>query len=257
LLGEVPPLEGEVRLGASLRVGYFAQAHEGLSPERTALEELVAAAPGMKPGEARTLLGRFLFHGDSVEKPVAVLSGGERGRLALAKLVVEGANLLLLDEPTTHLDIPSQEVLQEALADFPGTVLLVSHDRYLVSALASQVWVIEPEARELAVYRGGYAELAESRERARQEEKRAASRSHQPSATPRKAAAGERRLEDVEREIAEPEAALAEISKAIEAAGSDVEKVRELGTRYAALQADLEIRLGEWAEQEGSGGKSA
>jgi ATP-binding cassette subfamily F protein 3 len=237
-------------------VGYFAQAHEGLSPERTVLQELLAAAPELKPSEARTVLGRFLFHGDFVEKPVSILSGGERGRLALARLVAEGANFLLLDEPTTHLDIPSQEVLQEALADFPGTILLVSHDRYLVNALASQVWLIEPEARELGVYRGGYRELAESRERAKQEAKRTAPKDHRPPAPARKARGGERRLEEMEQEIAELEAALAEVSRAIERAGSDVEKVRDLGTRYAALHADLEARLGEWAEQ-GSGAKSA
>jgi ATP-binding cassette subfamily F protein 3 len=258
LLGNVQPLEGEVRLGASLRVGYFAQAHEGLRAERTVLEELLAAAPAFKPEEARSLLGRFLFHGDSVDKRVDVLSGGERGRLALARLVVEGANFLLLDEPTTHLDIPSQEVLQEALAEFPGTILLVSHDRYLVNALASQVWVIEPEAQELGVYRGGYAEFVDRRERERESQEEASAAPRRRRAAPRAqgAQAKERAVEDVEKRISELEAALADVTRAIEQAGSDVEKVRELGTRYAQLHADLEARLGEWVEQS-SGAKPA
>ncbi len=258
LLREVPPLEGSVTLGASLQVGYFAQAHEGLLAERTVLEELMAAAPGMKPAEARGFLGRFLFSGDAIAKPVAVLSGGERGRLALAKLVAEGANFLLLDEPTTHLDIPSQEVLQESLAEFPGTILLVSHDRYLVSALASQVWVIEPEAQELGVFRGGYAELLESREQARAARESEPAPAKRPT-PPRRSRArddGVRRLEQVERRIAELESALAEVERAITLAGSDVAKVRDLGTRYASLHAELELLLGEWVTQ-GSGPESA
>ena len=97
----------------------------------------------MPPGRARDYLAKFLFSGDDVFKKVAVLSGGERGRVALAKLALAGANLLLLDEPTNHLDIPSQEVLQPVLADFPGTILLVSHDRYLIDALATQIWSVE------------------------------------------------------------------------------------------------------------------
>ena len=252
LLGEVEPLEGGVNLGAGLHVGYFAQAHEGLVAERTVLDELLGAAPGMKPGEARSFLGRFLFSGDATSKPVAVLSGGERGRLALAKLVVEGANFLLLDEPTTHLDIPSQEVLQESLAEFPGTILLVSHDRYLVNALASQVWVIEPEAQELGVFRGGYAEFQESRERARaaREPEPAAAKRPRPARPPRRSAEGRQRIEQVERRIAELEAALAEIEQGILRAGGDIVKVRELGTRYAELHAELEAQLGEWVTQD-------
>jgi len=258
LLREVPPLEGSVTLGASLQVGYFAQAHEGLLAERTVLEELLAAAPGMKEAEARGFMGRFLFSGDAIAKPVAVLSGGERGRLALAKLVVEGANFLLLDEPTTHLDIPSQEVLQESLAEFPGTILLVSHDRYLVSALASQVWVIEPEAQELGVFRGGYAELLESRERAREAREPETPPAKRPALPrrPRAREEGSQRLEQVERRIAELEAALAEVERAILRAGSDVAKVRDLGTRYASLHAELEVLLGEWVTQ-GSSPESA
>ncbi len=141
LLGEIPPLSGKVKLGSSLKVGYFAQAHEGLDPERTVIDE-VLGVQDMPPGRARDYLAKFLFTGDDVFKQVGVLSGGERGRVALAKLALQGANLLLLDEPTNHLDIPAQEILEAVLADFPGTILLVSHDRYLIDALATQIWSV-------------------------------------------------------------------------------------------------------------------
>ena len=124
ILEKIPPLAGEVELGASLKVGYFAQAHEDLHPERTLVQEIDAVAPDMLVADIRDYLARFLFTGEDAFKPVAVLSGGERGRLALAKLALTGANLLLLDEPTNHLDIPSQEILQEVLDEFQGTILL-------------------------------------------------------------------------------------------------------------------------------------
>ncbi len=161
LLGEISPLQGRVKLGSSLKVGYFAQAHEGLDPERTVIEE-ITAVKYMPPGQARDYLAKFLFTGDDVFKKVAVLSGGERGRVALAKLALQGANLLLLDEPTNHLDLPSQEIIEAVLADFPGTILLVSHDRYLIDALATQVWAVDEG--KLEVFQGSWSEYAAWRE---------------------------------------------------------------------------------------------
>jgi ATP-binding cassette subfamily F protein 3 len=251
LLGQVEPLAGEVNLGASLRVGYFAQAHEGLRPDLTVLEEILASSPEMRPSEARNLLGRFLFSGDTVEKPVAILSGGERGRLALAKLALEGANLLLLDEPTTHLDIPSQEILQEALSGFPETILLVSHDRYLIEALASQVWAISPEAREMAVYPGGYGEYAEARRR--QAESRRTLK--QAQRRQRVVRSGSRRrgaeIETVELRIAELEEELAAVGRLLERVGGDVERVRQLGSRYAQLETEIQKSLALWERLQG------
>ena len=168
LLGELPPWSGEARLGASLHIGYLAQAQDGLNPEWSVLQALQEADPGLGPQPARSLLGRFLFPGETVDKLVAMLSGGERARLALARLMVAGANLLLLDEPTTHLDLPSQEVLQQALQEYAGTVLLVSHDRYLIDALATQVWAIEPDGGSLRVFEGGYSAYADEFRRARE-----------------------------------------------------------------------------------------
>ena len=142
VLGEVPPLDGELSLGDGVQVGYFAQAHDQLVPERRVIDELWARRR-LNETEARGYLAHYLFRGDDVFKRVGELSGGERGRLALALLALEGANFLLLDEPTNHLDIPSQEVLQEVLEGFNGTILLVSHDRYLVDRLAQHIWSIE------------------------------------------------------------------------------------------------------------------
>ena len=250
LLGQVEPLAGSVRMGASLHLGYFAQAHGGLNLDHTVLEEVLAASSGLKPTQARGLLGRFLFSGDAADKPVSVLSGGERGRLALAKLALEGANLLLLDEPTTHLDIPSQEVLQEALAEFPGTILLVSHDRYLINALATQIWAISSEAREMDVFGGSYAEYAEARRQhmeSRKAQPRLERRLRQtrPSRNRRNP-----ELEAVEQRIAELEGELATLASGLELAGGDLEKVRTLGSRYAALEAELQEQLAAWERLE-------
>jgi ATP-binding cassette subfamily F protein 3 len=250
LLGQVEPLAGSVRMGASLHLGYFAQAHGGLNLDHTVLEEVLAASSGLKPTQARGLLGRFLFSGDAADKPVSVLSGGERGRLALAKLALEGANLLLLDEPTTHLDIPSQEVLQEALAEFPGTILLVSHDRYLINALATQIWAISAEAREMDVFGGSYAEYAEAR-RQHVESRKAQPRLERrlPQARPSRKRRNPE-LEAVERRIAELEGELTTLARSLELAGGDLEKVRTLGSRYAALEAELQGQLAAWERLE-------
>jgi ATP-binding cassette subfamily F protein 3 len=158
ILDRLPPLEGEVYLGASLEIGYFAQVREDLNPEATLVREIESVAPHMLLPDIRNYLARYLFTGDDVFKKIDILSGGERGRLALAKLALKNANLLLLDEPTNHLDIPSQEMLQNVLAEFDGTIILVSHDRYLIDALATQVWEIDKGRGTLRVFEGTYSE---------------------------------------------------------------------------------------------------
>jgi ATP-binding cassette subfamily F protein 3 len=161
LLGQLEPLDGAVRLGHNVKVGYFAQAHDRLNPDNTVIDELTRHKP-MRTSDARSYLAQYLFRGDDAFKPVSALSGGERARLALALLALDGANLLLLDEPTNHLDIPAQEMLQEALEAFQGTVLLVSHDRYLVDALATQVWAVQDG--HLSVFKGPYREYRAERD---------------------------------------------------------------------------------------------
>ncbi len=159
LLGRIDPLRGEVTLGSRIEIGYFAQAHESLSQEARAMDEVRRHHP-LSEHEARELLGSFLFTGDDHFKRVDDLSGGERGRLALAVLSLQGANFLVLDEPTNHLDILAQEMLQAVLEAFEGTILLVTHDRYLVDRLATEVWAID--AGRLDVYPFGYDEYREA-----------------------------------------------------------------------------------------------
>jgi ATP-binding cassette subfamily F protein 3 len=264
LLGSLPPLTGRVKLGSSLKIGYFAQAHEGLHPENSVLDE-IRSMREMTPGAARDYAAKFLFTGDDVFKKIKVLSGGERGRVALAKLALEGANFLLLDEPTNHLDIPSQEILEAVLSDFEGTILLVSHDRYLIDALATQIWSLEEGQME--VIKGSYREWKELRERGGKGEtvetskiqvtggKRQAStvksqeRQSSPQTTPASKKAQRQqaqRVQELEAQISSLEKRLAEISAELEAAGTDVGKVRTLGGEYAEVEGKLAKRLTEW-----------
>ncbi|GAB4484287.1 MAG: ABC-F family ATP-binding cassette domain-containing protein [Anaerolineales bacterium] len=264
ILGQIPPLEGEVLLGASLHIGYFAQAHEGLHPANTLIQEIQAAAPHMLPAEARQYLGKFLFSGDDAFKKVAVLSGGERGRLALAKLALSDTNLLLLDEPTNHLDIPSQEILEEVLEAYQGTILLVTHDRYLVDALATQIWEIDPDENELSVFKGTYSQMKEERERlaaiAAAEAAGIRSLPTSETKTQRRDAKiqrqemldskSERRkkaqLQELENAIAALEAELAELGRKLENPPTDPVKVAQLGREYERVQKQMDEKLTEW-----------
>ena len=170
LAGELAAVAGEVTPGARLSMRLYRQDHAHLVGHRTVLEELLADHPiGEERG--RTLLGTLLFEGDEVFSEVGSLSGGERARLALGKLALEETNVLLLDEPTNHLDIPAQEVLEEAIQRYPGAVVLVSHDRALIDAVATRVWSVEPVDGAPARVRevlGGYSDLVRVRERERQ-----------------------------------------------------------------------------------------
>ncbi len=144
LLGELPALDGTVTCGSGMTFGYLPQMQPADESDRTVLQTVLEAGGDRMPVErARTLLGSFLFQGDDVLKPIANLSGGERSRVMLARLAAGAANVLMLDEPTNHLDIPATEALQQVLAGFPGTVLFVTHDRYLIDHLATQIWAID------------------------------------------------------------------------------------------------------------------
>jgi ATP-binding cassette subfamily F protein 3 len=253
LLGKLEPLAGEIKPGASLQIGYFAQAHESLNLENTVIDELMNHHP-MMISEARKYLARYLFREDEVFQPVSTLSGGERGRLALAILALEGANFLLLDEPTNHLDIPAQEMLQEVLENFDGTILLVSHDRYLVDRLASQIWYLE-DGR-LYVFNGSYQayladknrELEDAKEAAlskREAVQNGANKVSQNGSLEKKRA---KKLSELEQEIARLETALDELSKQLQRAGEReaFDKMQSLGLEYASLEAQLEAALSEW-----------
>ena len=252
ILEQMPPLSGEVVLGASLHIGYFAQAHEDLHPERTLVEEIDAVAPNMLLGEIRDYLARFLFSGDDVFRKVSTLSGGEGGRLALAKLSLTQANLLLLDEPTNHLDIPSQEILQEVLDQYQGTILLVSHDRYLIDALGSQIWEILPGQAMLQVFEGTYTQYKEY-QALHTEQAAKISLTQEPA--PRKTRPAplspeekkrRSRLKQVEERIAFLESELEALSRKLEDPPLDLAKVQKLGRAYASHQEELERLMAEW-----------
>jgi ATP-binding cassette subfamily F protein 3 len=164
LMGELPPLGGAFEWGHNVQLGYYAQAHEGLNLRHTVLEEILEARP-MEEGEARSFLARYLFSAEEVFKRVGELSGGERSRVALAKLTLQPANLLLLDEPTNHLDIDARQVLEGVLHEYPGTLIMVSHDRYFISAVADTVWAVEDGV--VRIYAGDYDDYLALREQGR------------------------------------------------------------------------------------------
>jgi len=245
ILGELPPLSGAVELGYHVTPGYFAQVQE-FAGERTVLESVLGRRD-QTVAEARSLLGRFLFSGEEVFKRVGELSGGELSRLALARLAQTEGNLLLLDEPGSHLDIPSQEVLQEALEGYEGTVILVSHDHYLVDRLATQVWEIEGGA--LRVYEGGYSYYR----RRRAEERRLEPRSQRQRPPRRKERSQPRpgqedhaaelleRAAEMEEELSRLERELLEASYA-----GDPQRIAELHARYKERKRELEELLAGW-----------
>jgi ATP-binding cassette subfamily F protein 3 len=253
VLGQLEPLEGEVTLGASLKIGYFAQAHEGLNPENTLMQEIDSVMPHWLPGQIREYLGKYLFSGDDAFKKVSVLSGGERGRLALAKLALQDSNLLLLDEPTNHLDIPSQEILEAVLDDYAGTILLVTHDRYLIDALGTQIWEIDPDETTLDLFEGTYSQRREERERlaalrAAQEVKTVVARPPRRLVDP---AAKEKRrrvarLQELENKIATLESELNQIGFRLENPPTDPAKVAQLGKEYQRIQHEMDDLLAEW-----------
>jgi ATPase subunit of ABC transporter with duplicated ATPase domains len=157
VVGREAPDTGDVALGASVKLGYFAQhAMDLLSPEKTVWDEIVGAFPDASIGSLRTLCGVFGFSGDDIDKPCRVLSGGEKARLVLAKMLYDPPNFLVLDEPTNHLDMGTKEMLVKALAGFEGTMLFVSHDRAFLAALSNRVLELNPEGPR--VYGGGYLE---------------------------------------------------------------------------------------------------
>ncbi len=249
-LGELDALDGEAEMGASVRVGYFAQAHEDLHEDWTLVEEIQAVAPKMLEGEIRSYLATFLFTGDEVFKQVHVLSGGERGRLAMACLALQGANLLLLDEPTNHLDLPSQEILQRVLAEFNGTILLVSHDRFLVDGIATQVWQVRPEKKDLVIFNGNYSEL-----RAELDAQKAKKQLEKDNETTQRPADNEKKgskrinprvLKKLEAAIAELEDEIASVGKKLEHPLEASESVAHLGKAYVRLQEELDAKWQAW-----------
>ena len=154
---------GTITLGSRVKIGYFDQEHHDLDPSKTIFEEMSDSFPEMNNTKIRSVLAAFLFTGEDVFKKISELSGGERGRLSLAKLMLSPANFLILDEPTNHLDIPSKEILEDALSGYTGTILTVSHDRYFINKVATGI--IELRNKVLTVYKGNYDFYEENRDR--------------------------------------------------------------------------------------------
>jgi len=259
------PLAGDVQRGANVDVGYMSQTHDDLPAAASALDCVMAAGGNdLTPHRVRTLLGMLLLSGDDAFKPVGRLSGGQRSRVALARLVVQGASVLALDEPTNHLDIPSAEVIQNVLRQFDGAILFVSHDRYLVQAVATHIWAIGDG--EVRCLQGGWEAYLTWREERRAEtgaaspddEKTARIRVYEErKALEREArrqanqlARLKARHEAVETEIQAMEADLAKRLAEISAAGEagDLGRVESLGREYEERQRRLQALWAEWEQ---------
>ncbi len=272
LAGVLPLDAGERVLGAHVAVHYYAQHQlDALTPSLTVLEELERAAPELGQTRLRTILGTFLFSGDAVEKRIAVLSGGEKARVALAKMLVRPAAFLCLDEPTNHLDLASREVLEEALAGFQGTIVFISHDRYFINRIATKI--VEVGGGALLPHLGSYDDYlaakaadaeAGARPAADAAPRRAPERAGQrvvaaPEARPGPVARGggrgtkavrdlRRRLDGVERQIHALEARLAEIGAALAdpALYADGERARAVTAERKSAEEQVVWLMREW-----------
>ena len=257
LLGETPPISGNASLGHNVEPGYYSQGSTDLPRHSTVLDALIDAR-NLRIPEARNYLARFLFRGDDVFKSTSALSGGERSRLALARLLITEPNLLVLDEPTTHLDIPSREALESLLQNYGGTMLFVSHDRRLISQLASQLWIVEDG--EATLFRGSFEEwmlerrVAADRQSETSRPTTPKTRSRQSDRQRRTSAAQKRakqaRIREQEELITSLEARLAEINAAIESATErqNIPEITRLGEQYNSTQARLDQSWEDWSE---------
>ena len=270
LNGLIQADEGEFRLGSKVKIAYYDQEHAVLHMEKTLFDEIQDTYPDMNNTRVRNVLAAFLFTGDDVYKKVGDLSGGERGRVSLAKLMLSDANFLILDEPTNHLDIQGKEVLEEAIRNYEGTVLYVSHDRYFINQTATRI--LELFSNRFDNYIGNYDYYLEKKEDVRSygdslqkdtvqntwvdpeelkkaQEKEAAK---QDWASQKEFAAKKRRwetsLKKAEEEIARLEEKITELSTAMEEVGSDAGRLMELHKEQEAAEASLQEQYAIWEE---------
>ncbi len=246
---------GKVKLGANVEIGYYDQEHNVLHMDKTAFEEIGDAYPDMTNTQIRNMLACFLFTGDDVFKKIGDLSGGERGRVSLAKLMLSNANFLILDEPTNHLDIMSKEILESALNRYTGTVLYVSHDRYFINKTAGRI--IELSANTVTNYIGNYDYYLEKRDilapkeiKAAKEEKSTAVKDDWKAQKEEQARIRKRQndISKIEKNIEKLEAENAEIDEqlALPEAYTDVPKLMKLNERKQQIDAELTKLYGEW-----------
>ncbi|MBY0149007.1 ABC-F family ATP-binding cassette domain-containing protein [Neobacillus niacini] len=263
IIKKLPALAGTIQYGANLAIGYYDQEQAELTSNKRVLNELWDEWPLKSEKEIRTVLGNFLFSGDDVLKIVSTLSGGEKARLALAKLMLEKANVLILDEPTNHLDLDSKEVLENALVDYPGTILFVSHDRYFINRIATKV--LELSAKGSSEYLGDYdyylekkleeeelkaLEAASLNKKQTQAVVQERSTYHQDKESKKLERQRKRKLEEIEMRIEELEALTQEYEEKLcePEVFQDHEKVLEINLLNEKAKTELEQLMEEWAE---------
>lgn len=266
LVNKLPLLHGDVSFGSNVSVGYYDQEQANLTSSKRVLNELWDEYPLQPEKEIRTILGNFLFTGDDVLKPVSSLSGGQKARLALAKLMMQKSNLLILDEPTNHLDLNSKEILENALIDYPGTLLFVSHDRYFINRVTTTVVELSTEGAQ--EYLGDYDYYVEKKnemiERAAFEQQE----QQENQAPVQKTVAQEklnyleekerkqlerqrtRKIEELEQNIVEFEEEIATLEDqlCLPEIYADYEKASEITTKKQTLQEQLDACMAEWEE---------
>jgi ATP-binding cassette, subfamily F, member 3 len=261
IVKKLPALSGEIQYGSNVTIGYYDQEQADLTSNKRVLNELWDDYPLKTEKEIRTVLGNFLFSGDDVLKPVSTLSGGEKARLALAKLMMQKANFLVLDEPTNHLDLDSKEILENALIDYPGTILFVSHDRYFINRIATKV--LELSQNGATEYLGDYdyfiekkQEIEEIRALEQQETvsteltKQEKNTYHQDKEAKKLERQRKRRIEEIEALIESLEEQIAQNDQLLcePEIYQDHKKVMEINLQNEKAKSELEALLEEWAE---------
>jgi ATP-binding cassette subfamily F protein 3 len=256
LLGDLKPIGGSAKIGQSVEIAYYDQEHTTLNESLTLVEEIAEDFPTMEMRKIRNLLASFLFTGDDVFKQVGTLSGGEKGRLSLAKLMLAKGNFLLLDEPTNHLDMISKEVLEKALRHYTGTILFISHDRYFINRVATKVWELDQER--IKEYHGSYDYYIEKKEEENASdmvnisENPNASENKQNWERMKQQQKDERKLQN---QIDELEAKITSIETRMEAIDeeltheeifSNYEKSSALMKEKNSLEVELEEKLNQW-----------
>jgi ATP-binding cassette subfamily F protein 3 len=267
LLGDHPDLSGELRIGAGITVGYYRQDLAQVPLDKTLYDVINDLRPTWDRRLVQGHLGRFGFSGDEVGRRTETLSGGERARVALAMLMLSGANLLVLDEPTNHLDVESIEALEDAIGDYEGSVLLVSHDRELLRALTTKLWILHE--RRLTAFDGGFEEwevvsaeraraaaiVAEEDERVRRvDEQKKINRREDATRQARTAVrAAQRRVSELEAEIQELERRIAEVTAQLDdpelyVAADGAGRAAGLGREMEEFKRRLDRLLDEWGK---------
>ena len=262
--GFIPHEGGNISWGGNVKISYFEQEHAILDPHKTVLEEIMDRYPRLSEQQARSVLGAVLLTGENVFKPISVLSGGERAKLCFAIMALNRGNVLVLDEPTNHLDLSTKEVLEDALAEFGGTIILVSHDRYLLNKVASRI--IEVKHDEVNSYEGNFDAYSEAVNAARQlkmqseaeikraEEEKAykENKARQYRSKEQRAADAQKRnrIRELEKEIEDTEVLIFELENAISdpETASDYSKMSEKCKELEEAKTALDQKMDEWAE---------